>query len=308
MLPAELASSSSAAVSGGGHARLGGTLFGAFAGPAHFPNATPVESKIHMRARVCKALGVAELPVERIFNENTWVVPAAGRPAIVSFSQSPAAVARGDFDAQITGFVRALDSNTRYWLCLNHECDQTTRSYTPAEQVAGFRHFSTIVRAVGKSNVKLAPILMSWTLSRGKDFWRQWYPGAAYVDALGWDAYWRPTLKHTAADVYGGVMAVNKAEGKPLLICETSMGAAGHGGQQLVGGKYANIPESLWTQFTTDAIAYLNVPSTAAVTWFETNKTDGRWLLEGHPKALQIYSNAVAASARHQAAPYRSVA
>ena len=98
--------------------------------------------------------------------------------------------------------------------------------------MAGFRHFSTVVRAVGKPRVKLMPILMSWTLSRGTDFWRQWYPGAAYVDALGWDAYWRPTLKHTAADVYGGVMAINQAEGLPLLICETSLGAQGHGGKQ----------------------------------------------------------------------------
>jgi Glycosyl hydrolase family 26 len=301
ILPAELASTASAA-SGtkgvSGDVRQTKTLFGAFAGPYLYPNDNPFEAKVQMRARVCAAMGTAELPVERIFNENTWVVPEAGRPAIVSFTQNPSSVAAGDFDGQITAFVQALDPNTRYWLCLNHECDQTTRSYSPAEQVAGFRHFSTVVRAVGKARVKLVPILMSWTLTRGVDFWRQWYPGAAYVDALGWDAYWRPTLKHTAADVYGGVLAVTRAEKKPMLICETSLGAQGHGGQQLVDGVYQDIPDSIWTQFTTDAIAYLNIPGVAAVTWFETNKTDGRWLLEDHPEALAIYSSAVAACGR----------
>ncbi len=298
VLPVELASKSSAATSGVGDERTAPTLFGAFAGPYSFPNESPVETKAQMRARVCSAFGIDELPVERIFNENTWVVPEAGRPAIVSFSQNPTSVANGDFDGQITAFVQALDPNTRYWLCLNHECDQTGRSYTPAEQVAGFRHFSTVARAVGKPRVKLIPILMSWTLTRGQDFWRQWYPGAAYVDAIGWDAYWRPTLKHTAADVYGGVMAVNKAEKMPLLICETSLGAQGHGGQQLVGGQYVDIPDDIWSGFTTDAIQFLNVPGVTAVTWFETNKTDGRWLLEGHPEALRIYSAAVAASGK----------
>lgn len=298
MLPAELASTASAASTAPREKLSHHTLFGAFAGPYNFPNDHPVEAKAQMRARACAALGTTALPVERIFNEGTWLVPAAGRPAIVSFSQNPTSVANGDFDGQITAFVEALDPQVRYWLCLNHECDQTSRSYTSAEQVAGFRHFSTVVRAVGKPRVKLTPIFMSWTLRRGADFWRQWYPGAAYVDAIGWDAYWRPNLKHTAEDVYGGVMAVNKAEGKPLLICETSMGAPGHGGQQLIDGVYQDIPDNIWAQFTTDAIEFLDVPGVAAVTWFETNKTDGRWLLEDHPEALRIYSDAVLASAR----------
>lgn len=251
-----------------------------------------------MRSRVCAAYGVETLPVERLFNEGTWVVPPAGTPAIVSFSQNPSAVASGAYDSEITAFVEALDPDTTYWLCLNHECDQSSRSYTPAEQVAGFRHFATVARAVGKPKVKLTCIMMSWTLTRGQDVWRQWYPGPKYVDALGWDAYWRPTLKHTATDVYGPAMDTARAEGKPLLICETSMGAPGHGGQELIDGIYQEIPEEDWSQFTKDAIVLLDVPTTAGVCWFETNKVDGHWRLETHPDALAGWSRAVVNSAR----------
>ncbi len=272
------------------------TLFGALPGPLKYPNVDPTELKDDMRARVCAAYQVPSLPVERIFNEATWAVPPAGTPAIVSFTQDPAAVASGQFDGDITAFVRALDPNTQYWLCLNHECDQPTRPYTPAQQVQGFRHFSTVVRAVGMANVALTPILMSWTLSQGLDFWRQWYPGPEYVDALGWDAYWRPLLPHTADDIFGPALDVSRGEGKPMLICETSMGAAGHGGQYLVDGVYRDIPDELWTAFTADAVAYLNITDVAAVTWFETNKYDGRWLLEGHAAALDLWKAAVRGS------------
>lgn len=298
LIPAGAAQAAGARVGATGTAGSRGrhrTLFGAFPGTWNYPNVDPTETKAQMRARVCQAYGVQDLPVERIFNEQSWAVPAAGNPAIVSFAQNPSSVANGDFDSQIRAFVTALDPATTYWLCLNHECDQQGRAYTAVEQVAGFRHFSNVVRSIGKSNVKLAPILMSWTISQGVDKWRQWYPGADYVDALGWDAYWRPTLKHTAADVYGPAMAINRAEGLPLLVGETSMGAMGHGGQELVDGVYKDIPESDWTQFTTDALAYLDVPSTAAVCWFETNKGDGCWRLQGHSGALAVYAAAVQA-------------
>lgn len=271
------------------------TLFGAFAGAYNYPN-DPYETKEQMRARVCAAYGVASLPVERLFNEATWRVPPSGSPFIVSFAQDPSAVAAGVFDTEITTFVESLDPQTTYWLCLNHECDQTSRSYTPEEQVAGFRQFATVVRAVGMPHVKLASIMMSWTLGRGDDVWRQWYAGPEYVDALGWDAYWRPTLEHDVADVYGPAMDVTRAEGMPLLICETSMGAQGHGGQEFVDGAYVEIPEDVWMQFVTDAIAFLDVPGTAAVTWFETHKIDGHWRLQSHPDALAVWSEAVAAS------------
>jgi hypothetical protein len=140
---------------------------------------------------------------------------------------------------------------------------------------------------------------MSWTLGQGDvDHWKDWYPGADYIDALGWDAYWRPNLPHTADDVYGPAMEAARDEGKRLLICETSMGAPGHGGTYLVDGKYVEIPEQWWTDFTADAIEYLDGPDTAAVTWFETNKTDGHWLLQNHPEALASYKAAVNASLR----------
>lgn len=262
------------------------TLFGAYCGPAKYPNVNPVETKEHMQARVESALG-GGLGVERIYNEHSWKVPRAGIPAIISFSQDPSAVAAGRFDSQIRQFAQSLDRNTTYWLCLNHEPDVAGKPYTPAQQVAGFKQFSRVVRSVAGPNTKLTTILMSWTLRQGVDTWRQWYPGPGYVDALGWDAYFRPNLHRTADTVYGLAKSVSQAEGKQFLICETSMGTAHQGG----GG----FTDQEWTTLVASAIAYLD-GAAAAVAWFYTYNANGNWKLDGHAGALAEWRQAVTMS------------
>lgn len=266
------------------------TKFGWFPGYFRYPN-SPVETKPQMRARTIAAFGCPP-PVERIFNEGSWAPPPSDVPAILSVTQDPTRIANGEFDAQITALCQADWSG---WITPNHECDQTTRSYTPAAQKAGLAHFSQVVRAAGNPRVKVCMILMAWTLSQGSaDHWRDWYPGPEYVDALGWDCYWRPTLPHTAQDIYGLAYAVTQGEGKDFLVCETSMGAQGSGGW-MDSARTIPVPEAARTQFVGDAISWLDGKATA-VTWFETNKVDGNWLLEGHPEALQMWKTAVAAS------------
>ena len=270
------------------------TLFGAFCGPDRYPNVNPTEEKWEMQAAVRARMGGA-LGVELIFNEGRWDVPhLAGAAGIVSFTQDPADVAAGVHDAHIRGFVQgvhALGITQPWWLCLNHECDQDSRPYSPADQVDGFRRFSDLVRdecdQLGETNIKLTTILMSWTLTRGKDVWRQWYPGPEYVDALGWDAYFRPNIAHEPEDVYGPAITVTQAEGRRLLICETSLGAKGAGG--------TGFTDQQWTDYTHGAIQLLD-NTARAVTWFETNKVDGDWRLANHPTALAAYATAVQAS------------
>ncbi len=270
------------------------TLFGAFCGPDRYPNDHPTEEKREMQAAVRDRMGGA-LAVERIFNESSWDVPhLAGASGIVSFAQNPARVAAGVHDAHIRRFVQgvhALGITQTWWLCLNHECDQTTRNYSPADQVAGFRRFSDVVRdecdLLGESSIKVTTILMSWTLTLGKDAWRQWYPGPKYVDALGWDAYFRPNMAHEPEDVYGPAIAVTQSEGKRLLICETSLGAKGAGGK--------GFSDKQWTDYTKGAIKLLD-GTARAVTWFETHKVDGDWRLHNHPAALAAYADAVQTS------------
>lgn len=270
-------------------------LLGWFPGPLRFPNTGPVETKADMRARCIAAFG-GPPAVERIYNEGSWTVPAPGQPAIVSFTQSAAAVAAGTFDTQIRDFVNALDPATRYWLVLNQEADNPDKHNDPAQQRAGVAHFADVIHGCGKPNVLVATILMSYTITGGQ--WSQWLPDVSYLDAFGANAYWRPYLR-TPAAVYDPAIGAAATCGLPLIIGETSLGAAGHGGKDKADdGTFVDIDEATWTDFTRDAIAYLTDPAhnIDAVTWFETNKTDGRWLHEGHPAGLALWAAAVQAS------------
>jgi hypothetical protein len=261
------------------------TLWGAFCGPTKYPNADPIEDKATMRARVCSEYGVTTLGVERLFNMGGWAPPPAA-PCIISFDQDPSAVAAGDFDAEIAAFVAALNPDIHYWLCLNHEPET---KWTPGNQVAGFRRFHDVVMANRTSvKTKTAPILMAFTLIHGNA--EQWYPGDDYCDALGFDSYWRPTTENTAAKAFQPCINYAVTKDKPLLICETSMGAVNHGGKMLdfASNTYVDIPEASWTTFVTEAKALLN-GNARAVCWFETCKVDGSWRLYPHTDAAAAW-------------------
>jgi hypothetical protein len=106
-----------------------------------------------------------------------------------------------------------------------------------------------------------------------------WYPGDAHCDAVGFDCYYRSTIPvfRTTTGVFAAPLAFATARGKPLVIGEHAVGA--------------DFTDAQWTSFVQGSIATLDVPGVAAVTWFETNKTDGDYRLVNHSAAQAEWSS-----------------
>lgn len=108
-------------------------------------------------------------------------------------------------------------------LALHHEADIAVGYGTSAEYVAAYRHYVSVFRSVGASNVVFAWILTPHTFKATAD---AWYPGDDVVDWIGTDAYnfgackagvtgWR-TMQETASAFYQW----GSAHGKPLVLAE----------------------------------------------------------------------------------------
>jgi hypothetical protein len=275
---------------GGGDTPSGSkTLFGAFAGQANYPNTG--ENKAQMRARILRDFSVPRLPVERIFNEGSWTVPAKGTPSVLSINQNPAMIASGSLDAPLDTLLKELKANgDKCWFTAVHEADN--HKYAGPDMVAAYKHIQARRDAVGANNVLVGPILMSYTQYKAPATVDTYcYDG---MDFLGFDAYFRPKSPKTAETVYGPCIAAAKAHGVPMVIGETSVGMAG---AQRTDRTNSGFTEAEWTACTKDAVDYLKTqPTVQAVCWFEVNKSDGDWRLTNHPEALKVYRAAMLGS------------
>lgn len=169
------------------------------------------------------------LPVARIFSATlppaTWdtdptlAALGAGSAVVYSFKGDVAAVAGGQYDAQITQFLTSRPAGVTVWVAFHHEPeDEIARGDFTAEQFrAATEHLAPVIRAAGGIPTT---ILMQYTLSSesGRD-WHDYYSPA--TDVLAWDAYNSgqkrsvPTYKPAQAFV-DPVLAVAKETGKPF--------------------------------------------------------------------------------------------
>jgi PKD repeat protein len=99
-----------------------------------------------------------------------------------------AQIAAGAYDADITAMARALASLGQPLLVsFDHEPELDLTNGTAATFVPAFRHFVTLFRDAGATDVSFVAIFMHDTYYDGT--LSQWYPGDAYVDWVGADAY-----------------------------------------------------------------------------------------------------------------------
>jgi hypothetical protein len=108
-------------------------------------------------------------------------------------------------------------------LALHHEPEIASGYGSASDYVAAFRHYVSVFRERGASNVAFAWILTPVTFERNAD---QWYPGDDVVDWIGTDAYnfgsckagvsgWRSIESAASAFQQWG-----SAHGKPLVLAE----------------------------------------------------------------------------------------
>ena len=129
-------------------------------------------------------------------------------------------------------------------------------------------------------------ILMNWTLdpASGRN-WLDYYPGSAYVDVLGWDAYnikaapWTTSASQqsyqTPDTVYGRCVSVSKAAGKPFGF--------GEWGSTVISGDSGS-GRAAWI---TASGRYFRAEGAAFAAYFDT-PNDGSFQLADAPSQTAI--------------------
>ena len=147
------------------------------------------------------------------------------------------------------------------------------RNTSPADFIAAWRHIHQIFSRAGASNVTWV-----WTVApRGarSSSQAQWWPGDAYVDWVGLDAYYRKPTS-TFGDIVGSMAQVRTFTHKPVLITETAVAPGPHTARQVI---------SLF-------IGVASHPGLIGFVWFDQDRQE-RWRLESDPVARRVFRREV---------------
>jgi hypothetical protein len=149
---------------------------------------------------------------------------------------------------------------------------------SPPTWVEAWRHVVDVFRNAGADNVTWL-----WTVNSQGNYGQMaaaWWPGADYVTWIGIDGYFTAPGQ-TFDGIFGGVLRVVKALGKPILISETAVGPA-----------TGNQPAAIGNLFNG-----LRANQLLGLIWFDVAQAGGQfhqdWRLEGDPRALAAFSKDV---------------
>ena len=147
------------------------------------------------------------------------------------------------------------------------------RNTSPADFIAAWRHIHQIFSSAGASNVTWV-----WTVApRGarSSSQAQWWPGAAYVNWVGLDAYYRKPTS-TFGLIAGSMAQVRTFTHKPVLITETAVAPGPHAARQV----------------TSLFVGVASHPGLIGFAWFDQDRKE-RWRLESDPVALRVFRREV---------------
>lgn len=207
------------------------------------------------------------LEVVRVFNSGlprAWPgEPDPGsRPVIVSFKATPAQILAGQHDAALSRWFAGAPRNKVTWWSYFHEPEDDIQRghFTAAQYRQAWQRIAGLADTAGNPQLRATLILMGWTLesSSGRN-WRDYYPGPATIDVLGWDLYnlsWKNGNYRDPVDNFDQVVAVSQAEGLPFGIAET--------GTPILNGDAAG--RAAWLQ---GAIEYLSTNGAQFVAYFD---------------------------------------
>jgi hypothetical protein len=177
-------------------------------------------------------------------------------------------VASGAADAEIAREAAYLKTHFRkkFWLVIHHEPEEEVKTqpgsgYTAADYRAMFRHIVTRFRADGARNILFTMVFMGYTGYMVKPWFKDLYPGDAYVDWIGFDPFAKANVKDYATLVnkvaekqqdlgFPGFYdyAEKNLPGKPLMLSEWAvLDAPGDPGRkaaffQSVAQQFAHYP------------------------------------------------------------------
>jgi virulence factor Mce-like protein len=111
-------------------------------------------------------------------------------------------VAAGAMDAQIAREAAYLKTHftKKFWLVIHHEPEDEVKTqagsgYTAEDYRAMFRHVVSQFRARGSRNVLFTMVYMGYSGYMIKPWFRDLYPGDAYVDWIGFDPFAKSNIK-----------------------------------------------------------------------------------------------------------------
>jgi hypothetical protein len=112
------------------------------------------------------------------------------------------------------------------YLAFHQEPENDRQNGTAGSFIDAYRHIRTVFDDRGATNVRWVVILMGSTYASGKA--RSWYPGNAYVEYVGTDAYnWYPGRRGFEWRWFRKIMQpvydFAVARGKPMMIGETGV-------------------------------------------------------------------------------------
>jgi hypothetical protein len=154
----------------------------------------------------------------------------SGRPMVVSFKAAPADVIAGTHDARLrTWFATAPTNQDIYWTYWHEPENDHTTATAKAQYRQAWQRVSTLAdQATSNPRLRATQILMGWSVNpmSGRN-WRDWYPGAQYLDVLAWDLYnpgWDDADEpgyRPVGPLFANVIATSAAEGLAFGIGET---------------------------------------------------------------------------------------
>jgi Glycosyl hydrolase family 26/TAT (twin-arginine translocation) pathway signal sequence len=219
-----------------------------------------------------------------------------GRTPVLSF-KSPipwADVAAGTWDAHLNQIAdNCIAFAQPMFLTFFHEPENDQATFgTPADYVAAWRHAVNVFRDKGVSNVSWTTCLM------GSTYWdkrkaARWYPGDAYVDYIGADAYnWGPSSEVCVNGQWTSFRwrvqrfyTYGRGRRKPMLILETGCAE-----------DPAN-PQRKADWILEMAKTLRSMPAIRGVCWFEAGKSTGNkcdWFVESSAASTRAMSRAMA--------------
>jgi hypothetical protein len=211
-----------------------GALFGAFANPSVDGYQTPstfngLESVAGRQLDVDRVYADWDTPEpdpQAAWDVANGIIPLLSiGPETVSGAVVPwAQIASGSDDAAIVAQAKGLASlGAPVLLAFDHEANLHTGYGTPADYVAAWRHYVTIVRQYAP-DVSFVLILSHYAYDQSTI--TQWYPGNSYVDWVGADGYNHdgcgktPSQWESFRSIFSAFNSFAVAHQKPAVVAE----------------------------------------------------------------------------------------
>ncbi|HXW43805.1 MAG TPA: glycosyl hydrolase [Streptosporangiaceae bacterium] len=252
---------------------------GSWSQVAEFTSATGV------RPRIVLYYSLWNDPFSTSFAQTAWDHDAYVLVQLDPSGVNLDSIAAGRSDSYLRSYADAVVAfGHPVILSFGHEMNGTWYSWgyghaSPATFVAAWRHVVRVFRAAGATNVTWL-----WTVNSvagASSALSQWWPGAAWVDWTGIDAYY-VRASDTFGSLFGSTIAdIRTFSSAPLLIAETAVGTTEDRESQIAA-----------------LFAGVRANGLVGVVWFDEAQHAGLyhqdWRLEDDPAALAAFSAAAA--------------